>query len=99
MIILLKLLKQLIVHLNSFKPHLLLITGDFNARSSSWWSGYVDKIEGTQLESITSFHGLHQIINEPTHILPSSSSCVGLTFSNQPNMITDNGVHLLLHQN
>ena len=35
----------------SFKPHLLLITGDFNARSSSWWSG-VDNAEGAMLESI-----------------------------------------------
>ena len=33
------------------------------------WSGNVDNIEGTRLESITSFQGLHQIINEPTHIL------------------------------
>ena len=36
----------------SFKPHLLLITGDFNARSSSWWSGDVDNTEGAMLESI-----------------------------------------------
>ena len=36
--------EQLMVHLTSFKPHLLLITGDFNARSSSSWCGDVDKI-------------------------------------------------------
>ena len=30
-----KTFEQLIAHLTSFKPHLLLITGDFNARSSS----------------------------------------------------------------
>ena len=68
-----KKLEQLTVHLASFKPHLLLITGDFDAKSSSWWSGDVDNIEGARLESITSFYGLHQIINEPTHILPSST--------------------------
>ena len=66
-----KTFEQPIVHLTSFKPYLLLITGDFNARSSSWWSGDIDNIEGTQLESITSFYRLHQIINEPTQILPS----------------------------
>ena len=86
-------------HLASFKPHLLLITGDFNARSSSWWSGDVENIEGTRLESITSFYGLYPIINEPTHILPSSFSCIDLIFTNQPNMITDSGVHPSLHQN
>ena len=94
-----KTFEQLIAHLASFKLHLLLITGDFNVRSSSWWSGNVDSIEGIQLESITSFYWLHQIINEPTHLLPSSSSCIDLIFTNQPNMITDSGVHPSHHQN
>ena len=83
-----KTFEQVIVHLNSFIPHLLLIVGDFNACSSRWWSGNVDNIGCTQLESMTSFHGLNQIINEPTCILPSSSSCIDLIFTNQPNMIT-----------
>ena len=30
---------------------------------------------------------LHQIINEPTHILPNSSSCIDLIFTSQPNMV------------
>ena len=51
-----KTFEQLIGHLLSFKPHLLLITGDFNAGSSGWWSGDVDNIEGIRLESITSFY-------------------------------------------
>ena len=93
-----KAFEQFIAHLTSFKPHLLLLTGDFNARSSSWWPGDVDNIEGTRLESITSFYGLHQINNEPTHILPSSSSCIDLIFNNQPNMITDSGVYPSHHQ-
>ena len=94
-----KTFEQFIVHLTSFKPHLLLITGDFNARSFSWWSGDVGNIEGTRLGSITSLYGLHQIINEPTSNLPSSSSCIDLIFTNQPNMTTDSGVHLSLHRN
>ena len=53
-----KTFEQLIVHLNSFKLHTLLITGGFNAKSSSWWSRGVDNIGGTQLESVASFHGL-----------------------------------------
>ena len=39
-----KTFEQLIVHLSSFKPHFLLLTDDFNARSSSWWSDDVDNI-------------------------------------------------------
>ena len=94
-----KTFEQLIVHLASFKPHLLLIKGDSNVRSSSWWPGDVGNIEGARLESITSFYGLHQIINELTHILLSSFSCIDLIFTIQPNMITDSGVHPSLHQN
>ena len=94
-----KTFEKLRAHLTSFKPHLPLITGDLNARSSNWWSGDVDNIEGTRPESITSFYGLHQIINEPTHIPPSSSSCLDLIFTNQPNMIIDSGVQPSLHQN
>ena len=77
-----KTFEKLIAHLTSFEPHLLLITSDFNVRSSSWWSGDVDNIEGTRLESITSFYGFHHKINESTHILPSSSSCIDLIFTN-----------------
>ena len=78
-----KTFEQLIIHLTSFKPHLLLIKSDFNKRYSSWWSVDVDNIGGTRLESITSFHGLYQRINEPTHILSLSSSCTDLIFTNQ----------------
>ena len=78
---------------------MLLVTGDFNVRSSSWWSDDIDTVEGTRLESITSYYGLHQIINEPTHILPSSASCIDLIFTNQPNLVINSGVHPSLHQN
>ena len=32
------------------------MTGDFNVRSSSWWSDDIDTVEGTRLESITSYY-------------------------------------------
>ena len=47
--------EQLLLHLASFKPRLLLMTGDFNARSSSWWSGDVDNIEGARLDQLPPF--------------------------------------------
>ena len=40
---------------------------------------------------------MKEVITEPTHILENSSSCVDLIFSNQPNLITDSGVHPTLH--
>ena len=42
--------EQLLTYLNSIKPHMLLVTGNINVRSSSWWSDDIDTIEGTQLE-------------------------------------------------
>ena len=79
--------EQPLTYLNSIKPHVLLVTGDFNVRSSNWWSDDIDRVEGTRLESKISCYGLPQIINEPTHILPSSSSCIDLIFTNQPNFV------------
>ena len=78
---------------------MLLVTGDFNVRSSSWWSDDIDTIEGMRLESITSYCGLYQVINEPTHILPSSAYCIDIIFTNQPNLVINSGVHPSLHQN
>ena len=40
---------------------------------------------------------MKQVITEPTHILENSSSCIDLIFSNQPNLITDSGMHPKLH--
>ena len=91
--------EQLLTYLNSIKPRVLLVTDDFNVRSSSLWYYDFDTVEGTRIESITSYYGLHQIINEPTHILPSSTSCIDLIFTNQPSLVINSGVHSSLHQN
>ena len=41
---------ELLTYFNSIKPHMLLVIGDFNVRSSSWWSDDIDIVEGTRLE-------------------------------------------------
>ena len=53
--------------------------------------------EGTHRETLTAFNGFEQLISIPTHILPNSSSCIDLIFTNQPNLIFDCGVHATLH--
>ena len=40
---------------------------------------------------------MKQLITEPTHILENTSSCIGLIFTNQPNIVLDSGVHSSLH--
>ena len=52
--------------INERKPFLSVITGDFNARSSSWWSEDIYTIEELKLFSLTSSNGFSQLINEPT---------------------------------
>ena len=39
---------------------------------------------------------LHQLINTPTHILPTSESCIDLFFTSQPNLVSESGVHVSL---
>ena len=76
---------KLLSDINERKPFLSVITGDFNARSSSWWSKDIVTTEGSKL-SLTSSNGFPQLINEPTHIQTSRSSCIDLIFTNQSNL-------------
>ena len=64
---------------------------DFNAKSSSF--------EGEAIENLTTQFGLHQVIKEPTHILDTSSLCIDLIFTPQPNLIIESGVHSSLRSN
>ena len=73
--------------------------GDFNAKSKDWCSIDITSFEGSELDFLTSQFGLSQIIEEPTHILHNSRSCIDLIFTSQPNMVIDSGVHDSLHSN
>ena len=53
--------------------------------------------EAPQVDSLTTSYGLSQIISDPTYILPNSSSCVDLIFTNQPNLVPENEVYPSLH--
>ena len=55
--------------------------------------------EGITIENVTSQFGLSQIIKEATHLLKSSSSCIDLIFTTQPNLVVESGVHSSLHTN
>ena len=77
-------------------PFLVVLLDDFNAKSSK---NNITTTEGKAIENISSQFGLHQMINEPTHILESSSLCNDLTLTSQPNLITESGVHPSLHPN
>ena len=67
-------------------PFLIVVLGDFNAKLSQWHGKDSSTSEVIPNENITSQFGLHQIIDEPTHILENSSSRVDLIFTSQPNL-------------
>ena len=48
---------------------------------------------------MTSQSGFKQVISDPTYILESSSSCIDLIFTSQPNLVMNSGVHSSLHPN
>ena len=75
-----------------------LITGDVNALCNRWWKNDSNNTEGVSIENLTSSYGLKQLIAEPTHILPTSSSCIDLLFTNQFNMVVNSGVFPSIHQ-
>ena len=77
----------------------MVLLGDFNAKCTNWYKHDKTNFEGIVLENISSQCGLYQVINEPTHILENSSSCIDLIFTSQPNLITESGVHPSLHPN
>ena len=85
--------------INKGKPSLSVITGDFNTRSSSWWSKDIDTTEGSKFYWLTSSNGFPQLINEPTHIQTSSFSYTHLIFTDQPNISVNSGVHASINPN
>ena len=74
-------------------PFLVVLLGDFNAKSSNWCKNDITTNEGKILENISSQFALHQVINGPAHILETCSSCIDLIFTSQSNLITEPGVH------
>ena len=78
---------------------LLVVIGDFNAKSTHWCSQNSINFEGITIENVTSQFVLSQIIKEATHILESSSLCIDLIFTTQTNLVIESGVHPSLHPN
>ena len=80
-------------------PFLMVVIGEFHAKSKHWCSQDNTNFEGVTIENVTSQFGESQIIKEATHILESSSSCIDLIFTTQPNLVVESGVHPSLHPN
>ena len=78
---------------------MISLLGDFKAKSNNWCKNDITSHEGSLIDAVTSYYGLHQLTQEPTHILNLSSSCIDLIFTSQPNLVMESGVHSSLHPN
>ena len=64
-------------------PFLIIVIGDFNARSSSCCFNDKSNLEWTQINCLATEYDLKQVMNEPTHLVENFSSCIDLIFLNQ----------------
>ena len=77
----------------------MVILGDFNAQSKSCCLDDITTHEGSKIDSLTTTHGLHQLIFQPTDLLPTSSTCIDLIFTDQPNLVVNSSAHPSLCKN
>ena len=82
----------------SENPYCVVITGDFNARSTQWWENDIENDAGRLIEPFTADMGFEQLISQATHIIGESQSCIDLIFIDQPNLFIESGVHGSLHE-
>ena len=81
--------------------HLCLVSalGDFNAKSTNRCKNDITSHKGSMIDALKSNYGLQQLIQEPTHIFNTSSSCIDLIFTSQPILVMESGVHSSLYPN
>ena len=80
-------------------PFLILGIDDFNAKTSNLYKKDTTSYKGLKINAITSQFGSQQLINEPTHTTENSSWCIDLTFTIQPKLVMESGVHSSFHPN
>ena len=80
-------------------PFMTIVLGDFNTKSNNWCKSDITSFEGSKVDTIANSYGLNQLIQEPTHILNSSSSCIDLIFTSQLNLVMESGIHSSFRSN
>ena len=91
-------LELLLEYMPDKKPHCIIFTGDFNYRSQQWWPGDNKNEEGVAFDEFIESNILTQLIDQPTHIMNESRSCIDLIIIDQPNILVDYGVHPSLYE-
>ena len=56
---------MMINRLQMERPHSVVLTGDFNCRTSQWWTEDAESAEGMALDELIEINNLYQLINVP----------------------------------
>ena len=81
------------------KPFLTMVLGNLNAKNKFWFDQDNTSYEGSILNDLMAQYGLTQIIHKQTHMLESSVSYIDVVHTSPENLVTNSGVHSLLHPN
>ena len=80
----------------------MVLLVDFNAKCTNWYkhdNNSYSYRKNSYRENFIAVWIIYQVINEPTHIIENSSSCIDLIFTSEPNIVTESGAHPSLHPN
>ena len=79
------------IHENN--PFMTVVICDFNGKSKNWSKVNITFLDSSMIDTIASSYGLNRLIQELTHILNSSSSCINLILTLQPNFVMGSAIH------
>ena len=80
-------------------PFLTVALRNINAKSQTRFKNDKKSYKRSKVDILKCSHGLHQLINELTYLTDSSSCCIDLIFTSQPNLNMGFGVQSSLHAN
>jgi len=92
-------LNTILEKIESENPYCTILSGDFNAHFSGWWSGDTDDTFGTTTQQIFNNNGYTQLVNQPTYLTRHGRTCIDLVATDQPNFIMECDIHPSLHTN
>ena len=70
----------------------MILTGDYNCRSSQWWPGDTEQPGGNDVDEFIETNNLYQLINKPINIRDDNMSCIDLIMTDQPAYVMETGV-------
>ena len=80
-------LDHTIEKINLENPFMTIVTGDYNAKHNSWYTGDTTDKFGSAIHDIFAKHALTQTVDQPTNITSRTQHCIDLVATDQPNMI------------